>query len=406
MKKYLPYIIGLAVLIILVVLISANKRERKKEFSDRITLKRGDKIPYGTYVARDLLPQLFPDAELSYNQNEPAAWNEIDQYESNQAAILICKEFNADEDEVFHLMQFAKNGNYAYIIANELSFDAGKIFNTLITSPYYITGYGDKNLKLRLEKPPFNTDKFYNYPGKKFYNLLYDLDTSRTTVLGRNEQGNPNFVRFDIGEGSIFLHLAPLAFSNYFILHKDNVHYYEQALSVIPKDVEKMVWSEYFLSKPDDRRDENKKQTSWLRILMQYDSFKWGLLTTLFTILLFALMEMRRKQRLIPAYARPQNDSLDFIKTIGRLYHDRKDHHNLARKMSTYFLEHVRTSYKLPTHTLDEKFVQALHFKSGYEVSELNKIMGFIQYLEDTQKISEDQLSQFYKQLESFYGTT
>lgn len=404
MKKYLPYIIGFVVLIILVVLISTNKRERNKQLNERVTLKRTDKIPYGSFVARELLPPLFPGAKLSFSKNEPAAWNSIDRYASNQAVILICKNFNADEDEVFDLLQFAKNGNYAYIIANELSYDAGKVFKTLITSPYYITGYEEKNLKVRLEKPPFISNKFYNYPGKKFYNLLYDIDTSRTTVLGRNEQDNPNFVRFDIGEGSIFLHLAPLTFSNYFILHKDNVHYYEQALSVIPKNVEKIMWSEYFLSKPDEQ--PSQKETSWLRVLMQYDSFKWGLLTALFTIILFTLMEMRRKQRMIPAYARPTNDSLDFIKTIGRLYHDRKDHQNLARKMSAYFLEHIRTTYKLPTHTLDEKFVQLLHFKTGYDTAELNKIMGSIQYFEATHKISEQQLSQFYKQLESFYGTT
>ena len=83
---------------------------------------------------------------------------------------------------------------------------------------------------------------------------------------------------------------------------------------------------------------------------------------------------------MIPAHPRPQNDSLDFVKTMGRLYYDRKDHQNLAKKMSVYFFEHVRSTYKLPTHTLDEAFVEALHYKSGYSLEKLNEIIAFVQY--------------------------
>ena len=76
---------------------------------------------------------------------------------------------------------------------------------------------------------------------------------------------------------------------------------------------------------------------------------KWAaLLTAIFALLLYVVLEMRRKQRTIPVMTKPKNDSLEFVKTIGRLYHDKGDHKNLCRKMSAYFLEHVRNRYKLP----------------------------------------------------------
>jgi hypothetical protein len=187
-----------------------------------------------------------------------------------------------------------------------------------------------------------------------------------------------------------------------------DIRYFEQVLSVIPKEVNKISWNEYYLSKPGNSRNTNnqQKQPSFLRVLMQEPAFAWALWVAVFTILLYALMEMRRKQRFIPAYAKPQNDSLDFIKTIGRLYYDRKDHHNLARKMSVYFLEHVRASYKLATHTLDDKFVQSLHYKSGYSLEKIASIVQFINHLENTSTVTEAQLASYHKQLENFYQTT
>ena len=73
-----------------------------------------------------------------------------------------------------------------------------------------------------------------------------------TTVLGWDHKGNANFVKISYDNGGAFyLHLAPLAFSNFFFLHKDNKRYYDCALSNMPKDIELIVWAEYFRHNAD-----------------------------------------------------------------------------------------------------------------------------------------------------------
>jgi hypothetical protein len=121
---------------------------------------------------------------------------------------------------------------------------------------------------------------------------------------------------------------------------------------------------------------------------------------------LYVLIEMRRKQRYIPVVAKPRNDSLDFVKTIGRLYFDKGDHMNLCRKMAAYFLEHVRAKYKLPTGTLNEDFIRKLQYKSGVPEAEVSAIVLFIQHLETAPGISHKELSNFHHQLEAFYNKT
>jgi hypothetical protein len=100
--------------------------------------------------------------------------------------------------------------------------------------------------------------------------------------------------------------------------------------------------------------------------------------------------------------SRPRNDSMDFVKTIGRLYFEKGDHHNLARKMSSYFLEYVSNKYKLQTGNLDDEFVKKLQFKTSIPETELQEIISFIRTINDN-AIGNKQLAHFYKQLEAFY---
>jgi hypothetical protein len=409
MKKFTPYIIAFLILAFVTVIIIAASRKLPRKMDERITLREKDKIPYGMAAAKNLSGSIFPDADVSTDDRSPGYWDEISSTSSGQAVIIVAGYFSADEYELRQLMNFVEKGNYVFIIARAFSDEAQSAFHFTwsqnMLSSLFSTS--DDSLRVQLIKPAFESDSFYTYPGRKFESWFQTIDTAYTTVLGTNGS-SPNFIRMDKGYGSFFIHSAPLAFSNYFILHKNNIHYYEQALSVIPRDVRKIVWNEFYLTQRRENRNyENRdKEPNWLSVLLGIRAFRWGFFLLLLLLLLWVLLNSRRKQRMIPDHPKPKNDSLDFVKTMGRLYYDRRDHYNLAKKMSTYFLEHVRSIYKLPTHTLDEPFVDALYFKSGYPRGDLNEIVSFIQYLQHGGSINEHQLIIFHDHLESFYQNT
>jgi len=406
MKKFTPYVITAIVLAFLAMIVVAANRKMPRKMDERITLRQKDKIPYGMAAAKTLCSSLFPDAEVSYDSQMPGSWNNISLSGQKQAVILVAGYFNADEYEIRQLMQFVDNGNYVFIIAKVFSTDAENAFGISYSQKDFSSLFGETedSLRVRLAKPSFASDSLYVYPGKKFDSWFDTIDTTHTIILGRNDTA-VNFIQLNKGDGAFFIHAAPLAFSNYFILHKNNIHYFEQVMSVIPSDVKKIVWNEYYLTKKNGNNNGDK-EPNWLGILFRYPEFKWGLLTVLFGILLLVILGSRRKQRMIPQFAKPRNESLDFVKTMGRLYYDRRDHHNLAKKMAVYFLEHVRSTYKLPTNSLDEHFIENLHFKSGYSKGELNEIVSFVNYLQTNHLVTEFQLTHFHNQLESFYQNT
>jgi hypothetical protein len=406
MKKFVPYLIVVGVLALVTLLVILGNHKRSRKLDERITLKEKDKIPYGFAAAKELSASLFPRASFYSDENVPGYWEDASMNSNNQAVILVSGYFNADDIEISRLMRFVKNGNYVFIIAQSFSEEAQAAFHfSYGQDGLSFFGEGGDSLRVRLMKPSFSNDSLFIYPGRKFESWFENLDTAHTVVLGRNEN-NPNFIRLDYGDGSVFIHSAPLAFSNYFILHKNNIHYFEQAMSVIPDDVNKIIWNEYYLVNRGPRNRNENKEPNWLSVLLRYPEFRWGFGTLLFLLLLWLLLNSRRRQGMIPGHPRPKNDSLDFVKTMGRLYYDRKDHQNLAKKMSVYFLEHVRSTYKLPTHTLDEQFAETLQFKSGYPSGDLNEIISFVQYLRSDGRVSEQQLINFHNQLESFYQNT
>jgi hypothetical protein len=401
MKSYIPYIaLGAGVLLTIIILISSvNKRQKMDE---RITLRTRDKIPYGMYAAYTLLPKLFPKAAVSLDKNSPGNWDSLSLDKDNQTLFLIAKNFNAEEYELNRLFSFAKNGNYVFIIAHTISYEAAKFFGCSDNDAYYDFNMPD-SLEVKLLAPPFTTPGPFIFPGKRYEGYFSKIDTPRTVALGKENNGNINFIQLKTGNGAIFIHLSPLAFSNYFILHKKNIDYYKNAFSVIPQNVSHIVWNDYYLTK---LRINKERDPSWFRVLLKYPAFRWGLLTALGTLFLFVLLEMRRKQRMIPVWEKPKNDSMDFVKTIGRLYFDKADHKNLAKKMGVHLLEHIRSQYKLPTHTIDDDFVNAVHQKTAYPAEELKSIVRFIQFIDTAPAISENQLSDFHKQLELFYQNT
>jgi hypothetical protein len=311
-RSYLPYIIGILLALVLGALLLAGRKERR--FDPRVTLRETDKIPYGTAAARGLLPWFFPDAAIITENEGPHEWTLLDREGKGQVAILLSDHFNAEEEELDALLQFVRNGNDALIVSHSFSHEAQAFFSITYEAMRLRTAGTGNSLQLQLQSPPFAGSTLYTYPGVGSQGRIYQFDTARTQVLGRNGNGYANFIRLRAGSGNLYLHLVPLAFSNYFVLHKNNRRYLEGVLSLLPKDASKVAWSEYYRSK---QRKQDNNDPNWLRVLMRYPSFKWALLTGAAAILLYILLGMRRNQRMIPPRPPVRNESLDFVENAG-----------------------------------------------------------------------------------------
>ena len=190
MKKSLPYLFSFLLLGAIVILIVTGKNKNAKRFDERITFRKQDKIPYGTYAAFTSLQHLFPKATIYTNKDEPGYWDSISTYETGQALIIIAPYFQADKYELNKLMMFVESGNDLFISTRNISPETENSLNCK-TSIFGISEFfqestmdDEDSLAMSLFAPPYAHQTRYTYPGFNFNAWAYELDTTITKKIG------------------------------------------------------------------------------------------------------------------------------------------------------------------------------------------------------------------------------
>lgn len=399
---------------ILVVFLLLNFYSCKKihHFDDRITLNNNDKIPYGTYASYKLLQKEFPHAAIITNKYEPGEWKDLTSDSTKQVLFVVTKIFDPSEEDLDYLTGFVQKGNYVFISALALSQAAARFFKLKLQDHYNtfaleMAVHHEFNpfdsTAVYLDSANFKSPLYYQFPGADFTNRFSKTDSNFSFGLGYSAEKYQNLVAINAMKGTFFLHTAPVTFTNFFLLYKDNRQYFEKLMSLLPGDAKKIVWDEYFLYHYDDH--DQQEQEGLLSVILKYQNFQWAFWIALLLLSLYIITEIKRKQRIIPKYETPKNESLEFVTTIGKLYYEKGDHKNLAEKLSQYFLDYVRNRFKISTAEINNSFNEKLAAKANKPVEEIAAITENIHTINLSESITQKQLMDFYELLEKFYQT-
>ena len=397
MNKTIKIYVGL--LILLFVGAIAIEFSKPKPINWTRTFNETHTIPYGTFVLYNELPKIFPKSKMHDIAVSPYEY--FDEYYSWEDStylttgnyMLIDDYAAVDDVSAQELLDFASHGNTIFMSSNFLP---QKFLDTLgieLNNDFDFTG----EAHLSLANPIFIKDSMTIDRGLS--NIYFSqLDSTKTTVLGYqkfNTEERINYVKINHVNGTVYLHLQPVAFTNFSLLKKNNQKYAAAILSYLPDDT-------IFY---DSR---NKKRTelgdSPLRFVLSQPALKWAWLLGLVSLLIFIFFNAKRKQRIVKIIKPLENSTIAFTKTIGNLYYETKDHNNLIDKKITYFLESVRSKYYLDTQLLDGKFVKNLSLKSGKDQIKTQKTINLIVHLKAKQSCNEDDLKRLNKTIEDFYN--
>jgi hypothetical protein len=150
-------------------------------------------------------------------------------------------------------------------------------------------------------------------------------------------------------------------------------------------------------------RRSSDEDFSIVNFFKKHASLYYAFLLTLAALLIFIAFGGKRRQRFVPERIPNTNTTISYTETIGRLYLQKKDNRNIALKMFTYFLEHVRNTYYLNTQSLNNEFAEALSRKSG--VSE-TRVKHLLQLMDDTDRsdnISDMRLLELHNLLQEYF---
>ncbi len=411
MRKAWPYIAAGIALIGVLLLVLFHKQQR--QFDGRITLNPTQKIPYGSYVAYELLKQQFPKTKISTNREAPGEWSIPEKDSSGAALLIVMSYFNPTSNEMDKLTAFTQKGNTVFISARQMSEEAQHYFRVKEYdryNPYLFLQ--DKNavskkdsFSVSLDTSAFSDPLRFGYPGIAYDNSFYGYDSIISYPLGHNVDKHENLLAIRSLKGTFYLHSAPIAFSNLFLLSNNNHIYFEKLMSLIPAGSKYMMWDQYFVNRKwnNDNKDDDK---GILYVLLKYKNFRWAFWLSVIVLALYIITEIRRRQRLTPDYTKPANETLAFVSTVGKLYYEKGDHKNLAEKLSVYFLDFVRNKYKLSTNEINADFAKALSLKSDVPLEEITAITDRLINIRISSSVTQQQLMEYHSLLEQFYSIT
>lgn len=377
-----------------------------KRLNPRVTLWRNDKIPYGLKYARETLPYLFPNGRIINSEKSPVDLNDDlpDSLDGKAAILIVSEKMIPDEEEIRQLMDFIANGNHVFIS----SYVIGKDFldSLRLDTKFHVARGLEDSLTVSINLQGTDSVLSYTYPGAGLKNYFTKYDTSITWIRGQNDSKEPNLVEFDYkGGGSLVIQLEPLAYSNFFLLHKNNAPYLGETVGFLPDTLSRVYWSDYYRYHTNGKKnDRNNPNTfSKLGVFMKDPILRWVVILVFILFGFVYLFESRRRQRVRPQPVVVANPSVDFVKTVGSLYFQARDNKDLAIKMSNQFMEHVRSRYLLNVSVQDEQFAVKLANKSGYDIAKVQQILNTIRDLNAADNVSDELLLAFDQTLADFY---
>ncbi len=372
-----------------------------KRMNNNITLWRNDKIPYGTFYAYDNIFYLFENADVETSSTSPEYF---DLDETSSAYIIIGRRVYPSENELNGILSHVYNGNKLFI--SSLNIGQNLLDSLGLKVKTTKDNYGYDSLTVNIDDLNGESRPF-TYPGASMDSYFSEFDSTITNVIGTNQDDQANFIRISyVGGGAIFIHLAPTAFSNFFLLHKQNKEYYDLAFSSLSDSVDYVRWDDYFRHHINGQDDSKKSGFSMLSEILKNDALRWAFWLTLLLFTLIFIFESKRKQRIIPQVSKPDNTSVEFVEAVGRLYYNRRDNKNLAEKMISHFWGNIRVRYNLSTTLIDETFQKKLAFKSGCSIESINEIVNEITLAENKKNISDDELLHLNEKLKKFNKQT
>ena len=353
------------------------------------------KTPYGTYVLKEQLSNLFPRTEVKEIKQNPFVY--LSDTTRTGTYFFVNGFINFDKAVFQKILTFVARGNAVFVATNGANIDTlGLETKQIVTSEL------EENFKVALLNPAFSQEAFtFDRPAT---NLIFSkIDTIKSTALGKllvtNEDDEEvveglNFIKHEHGKGTFYFHTAPLLFTNYNILKAKNATYIENVLSYVAAD-QPFLWDTYF-------KAGKSKLTSPMQYVLGSKNLKWAYYMGLIAVVFFVVFKSKRVQRYIPIVVPLKNQTIAFTRTIANMYYEKSEHKKIATHKITYFLEHIRTKLHIPTSVINDSFYNHLTARSGNKKEDILSLFKTIDEIGKLKNCTKEQLLTLNNKIESF----
>src|SRR5260221_5750933 len=319
MKSLKLYLI-VAGLLLAAYIIAQLNRPKTTDWTE--TFSNKEKTPFGTYILFNRLKGMLPNARIvPYHQ---PVYNVIAEDSIKETSyIIVCQNIELSKSDYKQLIKYIERGNDVFIAAEYF----GKLLNKNLSVKTDFK-YNRGNTPVNFVSPYLNSKKHFDidkWAGNYYFSKF---DTLNSVVLGENIDHKANFIKYYFGKGTLYLAANPKLFTNYSLLKPQGEEYAATALSYL-KSTRQIAWDEYYtLGNADDE--------SPMRVFLRNPTLQWAYYIAIFSLLMFVLFEIKRRQRIIPVIEPLINSTLEFVNVVGQVYYEKRNNANIAHKKILY----------------------------------------------------------------------
>ena len=393
-RRNLILILTYALVILLVAYIMPTRIDWSPNYGSE------KKQPLGTFALFSELPQLFPEVDI--RKADLPLFNELRiETDNTFNYLLINHSFQPDEIDIAHMLNKVNQGANFFLSSQWISYKLQDTLGIEINPGY------------RFNLFPFNEDTLYNryvltHPllstdtlrlpdvmaGSEM-DIMADSVQTRIEILGIDSADRINFFSIELGDGKIFFHLTPAAFSNYALLHSASGSYVSSCLSHLP--IQKVIWDEYYCNGASS-------QSTPLRTLLRYPALKWAFYLLVFGVLFFMIFGIKRKQRSIPVLRPYKNESLSFIRTISAMHYNHRDNLLIIDKRLSELKSVLMARFKFKELAFNNEESNIVYEYSGIPEKLWIDLCAKVTLVRQAQNIKPGELKEISESIDSIYS--
>lgn len=357
-KIYIP------IFILILIIVGMFQMSKKPALDWRKNFDVAKKTPFGLYIFDQESNNLFNN-KLEKVGISPYNYYQKNYQKKTHNILIVQKEL--DDVSWEYIMDEVSNGSDVMWFTTEttaqLRDTLGFRFKTVSVEKNYFLQLTDKKLsssRLFMDRLPDN---------KGFSYIRNDIEVLGKTLRKENNNQtsiNVDFIKVPFGKGHFYIHSEPLILTNYYLLNSRN-KYVESVFSYLPD--RESVW---FIE------NDTPLSMSPLRFIESNPPLKYAWYLLLFGMVVFVLFNAKRKQRKVPIIEPLKNTSVEFIRSIGNLYLQEGDFHEMMAKKAQYFLNKIRMDLLIDTQNLDEQFINKLHLKTGKNIELIKEAVELV----------------------------
>lgn len=394
-KIYKAGMIAVVVLLALVIYMDATAPEPLDWHSSYYT---EDKIPLGTFVFYDMMKHNFP--EMVTIENAP--FEVLKDTSMTGTYIFVNQAVHPGKTAMEEMLNWVEKGNTLFVSAlYSQFFDSDSL--GVKSSTKFESQRADNFQEYYFVNPDLKSRTPYSFKHDDGLRYFSKIDTLEYTVLGKSRintgykasEDEINFIEIPVGKGRFLMHLAPQAFSNYFLLTENNIEYAEKILSYLNTDGN-IYYDTYFFP------ERTGWETSPLYVLFNNRYLKWAYYFVIIGAFLFILFEGKRKQKAIRIIPPETNRSYEYTRTISGMYLDRKDHTSIAHKQIDQFLDFIRKKFRLDVLVIDKELIQNLKEMTGNSAEDIRSLFDYIRNLQGSTHVTKGELISLNEKINSF----